>query len=137
MAAADVHRTPEATAKSIQQIFSDASITANFIYLTQSKRNAAGLDAEFQTGGSPGQARDLSSTIYSAFREMARATGGISESSGNPFAAFRKAATATENYYLLYYVPADYQADGKFKEIKVSVKRKNCRVSNRAGYFAN
>ncbi|MGA2363340.1 MAG: hypothetical protein ABSG73_12885 [Candidatus Aminicenantales bacterium] len=46
-------------------------------------------------------------------------------------------ATATENYYLLHYVPENYQTDGKFKEIKVVVKGKRFRVTNRACYFAN
>jgi len=110
---------------------------AHFIYLTQSKMNAAGLDAEYQQQNEALQAKDLSASIYTSFREMARVTGGVSEASGNPFAAFRKAATAMENYYLLYYVPENYQADGKFKEIKVIIKGKSYRVTNRAGYFAN
>ncbi len=135
---ADVRRTSEVNPKAIERVFSDASVTAHFIYLTQSRMNAAGLDGEFQQGGrSTLQTSDLSASIFSSLREMARATGGIAESSGNPLAAFRKAVTASENYYLLYYVPADYQADGKFKEIKVRVRGKNYRVSNRAGYFAN
>jgi VWFA-related protein len=138
MAGADVRKGPDVTPKTIERIFSDASITAHFIYLTQSKMNAAGLDAELQRGGGGGlQTHDLSASIFSSLREMARATGGVSEASGNPFAAFRKAVTATENYYLLYYVPENYQADGKFKEIKVVVKGKRFRVTNRAGYFAN
>jgi VWFA-related protein len=135
---ADAQRTSEVTPKMIERIFSDASVTAHLIYLTQSKMNAAGLDGEFQRGGGGGlQTKDLSASIFSSLREIARATGGIAESSGNPSAAFRTAVTASENYYLLYYVPADYQADGKFKEIKVAVKGKRYRVSNRAGYFAN
>ena len=136
--AADAKRTSEVTPKAIEQIFSDASITAHLIFLTQSRMNAAGLDGELQRGGGGGlQTKDISASIFSSLREVARATGGIAESSSNPFAAFRKAVTASENYYLLYYVPEDYRADGKFKEIKVRVKGKGYRVSNRAGYFAN
>jgi VWFA-related protein len=138
MAAADALRTPELTPAAIQQIFSDASITANFIYLTQSKMNAAGLDGELQRGGDASPpVKDVSSPIYGAFREMARATGGITDASGNPFSGFRKAVTASENYYLLYYVPPNYQPDGKFREIKVNVKGRSYRVTHRAGYFAN
>lgn len=136
MAAGELDRSPVITPKSIERIFSDASITAHFIYLTQSKMNAAGLDAENQAGGGATQARDMSAPLYSLFREMARTTGGVFESSGNPFSAFRKAVTASENYYLLYYSPAGYQADGKFREIKVVVTGKRYRVTNRAGYFA-
>jgi len=137
MGAGEVDRRPDLTPKGIERIFSDASITAHFIYLTQSKMNAAGLDAELQAGGGAPQTKDMSASLYSLFREMARTTGGLSESSGNPFSAFRKAVTASENYYLLYYSPAGYQADGKFKEIKVVVPGRRFRVTNRAGYFAN
>jgi VWFA-related protein len=135
---ANVRRTSEVNPKAIERMFSDASITAHFIYLTQSRMNAAGLDIEFQRGErSSLLSNDLSASIFGSLREMARTTGGITEASANPFAAFQKAVTASENYYLLYYVPADYQADGKFKEIRVRVKGKGYRVSNRAGYFAN
>lgn len=137
MAMAEVQRDLAINPKAVERIFSDAAITAHFIYLNQSKMNAAGLDAEDQLRNEALQSKDMSSTIFEAFREMALATGGVSEASGNPFAAFRKAATATENYYLLYYAPQGYQADGKFKEIKVVVKEKKYRVTNRAGYFAN
>jgi len=137
MAAAEVQRDLTVNPRCLERIFSDASITAHFIYLTQSKMNAAGLDAEYQQQNEALQAKDLSASIYTSFREMARVTGGVSEASGNPFAAFRKAATAMENYYLLYYVPENYQADGKFKEIKVVVTGRRFRVTNRAGYFAN
>ena len=80
---------------------------------------------------------DLSSSFYGVFREMSIATGGSTEASGNPMASFQKAVAVSENYYLLYYAPEDYVADGKYKEIKVSVKGKDYRVTNRAGYIAN
>ena len=137
MAVAEMQRDLTINPKVIERVFSDASITAHFIYLTQSKMNAAGLDSENQLRNEALQSNDLSSSVYTTFQEMAQATGGVSESSGNPFAAFQKAATATENYYLLYYVPENYQADGKFKEIRVAVKEKRFRVTSRAGYFAN
>jgi VWFA-related protein len=146
---ADAYRTSEVTPKLIKQIFSDASVTANLIYLTQTRisgvSTAAGSDVEQQLGGSTAQSanlggtrmKDLSASIFSSLWEVAKATGGVAESSGNPFSSFRKAVTATENYYLLYYVPSDYKADGTFREITVKVKEKGYRVSNRAGYFAN
>lgn len=146
---ADAYRTSEVTPKTIKQIFSDASVTANLIYLTQTRvagvSTAAGADVESQVSGGSAQApnlgrtrmKDLSASIFSALGEVARATGGISDSSTNPFASFRKAVTASENYYLLYYSPSDYKADGTFREITVKIKGKGYRVSNRAGYFAN
>ncbi|MCX6563848.1 MAG: hypothetical protein NTU60_09610 [Candidatus Aminicenantes bacterium] len=67
---------------------------------------------------------------------MSHASGGITESSANALAVFRKTVTAPENYYLLYYVPSEYKADGKFKKIKVTVKGNHYQVSNRSGYIA-
>ena len=68
---------------------------------------------------------------------MAQTTGGLTESSANIAFALEKAAIASENYYLLYYSPKNYSADGKFREIKVKVKGLNCRVMHRAGYIAD
>lgn len=146
---ADAYRTSEVTPKTIKEIFSDAAVTANLIYLTQTRvpgaMTAAGADVERQVSAGSAEAsnlggtrlKDLSASIFSSLGEVAKATGGVADTSTNPFASFRKAVTASENYYLLYYSPAGYQADGKFRDIAVRVKRKGCRVSNRAGYFAN
>ena len=78
-----------------------------------------------------------SEDIFSAFREMADATGGFVDSSANPASSFKRAVEASENYYLLYYSPDDYQKDGLFKEIKVRVKEKDFKVTHRMGYFSN
>ncbi len=137
MAQADLRRDLTFDPKVIEKSFSDASITVHFIYLTQPSQITAGFDVQNQLRNEDLETKDLSSSLYMSFREMARATGGVSEASANPFASFRKAATAMENYYLLYYVPENYRADGKFREIKVEVKGKRFQVTHRAGYFAN
>jgi len=49
----------------------------------------------------------------------------------------KKAADASENYYLLYYSPKNYVANGKFKEIKIKVKGQRYKISHRAGYIAD
>ncbi len=85
---------------------------------------------------SPG-VRSISILFYSAFKQMAEATGGFTGSSSDPVHLFHKAVEASENYYLIYYAPIDYKRDGKFKNIKIKVKNKNYRISHRAGYFAN
>jgi hypothetical protein len=77
-----------------------------------------------------------SEDIYSAFREIAAATGGTSDSSWNAVNMLKKAAAASENYYLLYYRPQDYKADGNYHAITVKVRAGGYRVSHRAGYFA-
>jgi hypothetical protein len=78
-----------------------------------------------------------SEDIFGAFNEIGQATGGITTSSASPEFLFRKAGEATENYYLLYYTPKNYWADGKFHQIEVKVKGKNYRVTHRVGYFAD
>ena len=72
-----------------------------------------------------------------ALLEMAKATRGSTESSSNPNFLFKQAVDASENYYLIYYASLNYKRDGKFRKIKVKVKNKKCRISHRAGYFAN
>ena len=68
---------------------------------------------------------------------MAVATGGYINSSSRADILFKSAVQASENYYLLYYSPNSYIADGKFKEIQVKIKNKKCNIFHRAGYFAN
>ena len=113
-------------AESIKKAYSDASIAVHFLFLTPRPEALTGITYE-----------EHSEDIFAPFLEISRATGGMAESTANPAIAMQKAGEASENYYLLYYVPAEYVADGKFREIKVSVKGKSYTVTNRAGYFAN
>jgi len=75
--------------------------------------------------------------VFAVFQGMAEATGGLVQTSANVAAAFQRATEASENYYLLYYSPQNKAADGRFRRIKVKVKRPGCRVMHRLGYFAN
>ncbi len=132
----------------IKRIFSDASITAHMIYVTK----LSDLDImergigerltntdEYDTTQTmmPRVLQDLSGSIFSAFKDIAEATGGIVDSSTNAAASFKKAADASENYYLLYYSPKNYAANGQFMEIKIKVKGQRYRISHRAGYIAD
>lgn len=110
----------------IKKAFADSSITINFLFFTKPAMHIPGIRME-----------EHSEDLFSTFREMAPATGGITESSANPEFLFKQASDASENYYLLYYSPRNYRADGKFREIKVKVKGKNYRITHRTGYFAN
>ncbi len=111
---------------SVKQAYADSSIGIHFLYFTHPAENIPGLAME-----------EHSEDIYSAFKEMAAATGGLATSSANPEFLFQKAADAAENYYLLYYTPQSYNADGKFRNIRVRIKGSNYRVTHRAGYFAD
>ena len=120
----------------IKRHFADASITVHSLYIT--KRPGFANRSLFQ-GGSVVEARlqDLSSDVYASFKQMAAATGGLSESTTNPNAALRQAADASSNYYLLYYRPLAYRADGRFQEIEVRVKGEGLKVVHRLGYIAD
>lgn len=110
----------------VKQAYADSSISIHFLFISKPPRNRYGVHFE-----------EHSEDIFSAFTEMALATGGFTESSFNPEFLMRKAIEASENYYLLYYSPRDYTSDGKFREIEVRVKKEGYQVSHRAGYFAN
>jgi hypothetical protein len=118
--------------KEIQKIFADADTTANFLFLTKTK--TALNDVEWKDKDKPVSV-EMGGDFFQAFRNLADATGGISESTANPIYGFKKALDATENFYLVYYKPANYKADGKYKDIEVKLKGGSYQVSHRAGYI--
>ncbi len=111
---------------SIKQAYADSSISINFLFFTKPAKNVPGV-----------RMVEHSEDVFTVFREMSQATGGITSSSSNPKYLFERASDAVESYYLLYYSPKNYQTDGKFKKIKVVVKGKNYRITHRAGYIAD
>lgn len=119
----------------LKNLFADSSIAAHFLYITKPLIDA--LDIERQGSQRGLRHRDITEDVYNAFLKIADDTGGIIESSANVASAFKKAAFASENYYLLYYSPQNYKADGKFRKIRVRVKGKNYTINHRAGYIAD
>jgi VWFA-related protein len=119
----------------VKQIFSDSSISIHFLYITKDINDRIDVGNMGSRGGM--RFEDKSEGIFSAFKEMAEATGGVTDSSANISSALKKAGQASENYYLLYYSPKGYKGDGQFRNIKVKVKNKDYRITHRAGYFAN
>ncbi|MBM3310639.1 MAG: hypothetical protein FJY80_03935 [Candidatus Aminicenantes bacterium] len=110
----------------VKRSFADASTAIHFLLMTPSpKQSSVVVYAE--------QSED----IFSAFSEMALATGGFIQNSANPLALMKDAVEASETYYLLYYTPRPYTKDGAFHEVKVRVKSGDYRVVHRAGYIAN
>jgi len=120
--------------KNVKQSFADSSININFIFLTKIEQHH--LDT-FRMDPTGLRLDNISGEIFGAFNEVAKATGGITDSSANIASSFQRAVISSENYYLLYYAPKNYKADGKFKNIKVKVKGRNYRVTHRAGYLAD
>ena len=120
----------------IKRHFSDASITIHFLYITKTPTFA--LNPMSRSGSVlASRLQDLSADIFASFKEMADATGGLTESTANPNFALRQAAEASSNYYLLYYRPADYRADGRFQKIEIRVKGEGLKVVHRLGYVAD
>jgi hypothetical protein len=111
------------------------AIAAHFLYVTKPLIDSIDIVRQGSQRGL--RHRDITEDVYNAFLRIAEDTGGVTESSANVSRAFQKAAFASENYYLLYYSPSDYKTDGKFRNIRVSVKGKNYRVNHRAGYIAD
>jgi VWFA-related protein len=113
-------------AEKIIQAFTDASVCFNFLFIDRQERSSAGI-----------QMREQSEDFFRIFREAAKATGGITDSSTNPSNSFMNALHSAENYYILYYSPSNYKADGSYKKITVKVKKPNFQISFRQGYYAN
>lgn len=109
----------------LKQAFADSSLLFNFIFMDKEQENITGV-----------YMREQSEDIFSIFSEVAQATGGIVDNSQNPAYAFKNASDLAESYYLLYYSPENYRRDGKFKNIEVKVKNKDCKIFFRRGYFA-
>ncbi len=116
----------------IKRYYADASITIHCLYITKTP-----FFARTSMGPSLSLNPDLSADVYASFKEMAAATGGLTEATTNPNFALRQAAEASSNYYLLYYRPLNYRADGRFQKIEVRVKGPGLRVTHRLGYIAD
>lgn len=110
----------------IKQAFSDSSIFLNFIFMHKEPENVSGI-----------QMVEQSEDIFEIFSQIAEATGGVVDSSQNPAAAFKNGIEIAENCYLLYYYPANYKRDRKYRNIEVKIKNKDYRIVHRQGYFAD
>jgi VWFA-related protein len=74
---------------------------------------------------------------HSGLGELAGDTGGLLIRNTNDLSAgFRRVDEDMRNYYVLTYVPSNDVFDGKFRTIKVNVKRGGVEVASRKGYFA-
>jgi VWFA-related protein len=111
-----------------KKAFSDPTILFNLLYLKNTK---------IQTTSSLSDKIDLAGGMFGTFNDLSRITGGLSQTTAKADVTFKKAVDASENYYLIYYTPKNYKADGKFKRIKVKVKGQNYRIIHRTGYIAD
>jgi hypothetical protein len=110
----------------IARAFADTSTSVHFLHVSPIQANIPDMVM-----------REAGSETFRVLASIASATGGYAASSTDPETLFKSALAASENYYLLYYTPREYIGDGKFKYIKVDVKRQGIKVSHRMGYFAD
>ena len=110
----------------IKKAFSDAGISLYFMFMNKEPQNVAGITMQEQ-----------SEDVFKVFSQVAQATGGTVDTSQNPAAGFQHALERSNNYYVLYYSPENYEKDGQFKNITVRLKNPNYTVLHRMGYYAN
>jgi VWFA-related protein len=97
----------------------------------------------FQTGGVATHMEGGFAVVTPQNGFALRALRTVSETSGGQFSvsdrgadAINRIVHATEFGYVLGYAPANPALDGKFRKIKVEVRRKSVTVAFRHGYFA-
>jgi len=109
----------------VKKAFADAGIDFHFIFMEKKTQRIFGATMHEQ-----------SEDTYPGFVEIARATGGTSGVSKNPFAAFKHATDASADYYLLSYAPEGAPAGDGFRKVDVQVKRSGCKISSSLGHYA-
>ncbi|OGD11918.1 MAG: hypothetical protein A2W20_03325 [Candidatus Aminicenantes bacterium RBG_16_66_30] len=109
----------------VKMAFADAGIDFHFIFMEKKSQRVFGATM-----------REQSEDTFPGFVEIAKASGGTAESSQNPAATFKRAADASDDYYVLTYVPDAVSPPGVFRSIEVQVGRSGCQVANRLGYYA-
>lgn len=109
----------------VKRAFADAGIDFHFIFMEKKSQRVFGATM-----------REQSEDMYPHFVTMAKASGGTAESSQNPAVSFQRAADASNDFYILSYVPDLPEGDGGFRTLEVRVGRAGCAVANRLGYYA-
>ncbi len=83
------------------------------------------------------QLSDLSSS-QETLTTLAQDTGGTAFQDTNDLTpVFNKVLSDTQTYYVLGYYTSNNKQDGKFRKIRVEVKRPELRLQHRPGYFAS
>ncbi|MBU4329388.1 MAG: hypothetical protein ABIK95_06215 [Acidobacteriota bacterium] len=121
----------------IRQYFAESSIHFHFSYITRRENNILDITRQLSYETARVEFIEFKQDLFSVFKDIADTTGGITDSSYNARISFQKAVEAVENYYLLYYTPNNYRADGKYHSIKLKIKEGGYRIVHRQGYIAD
>jgi VWFA-related protein len=150
----DAARTESATADtqvSFRDLIGEANRSSTSFYTV----DARGLRAEGRPGttiarGQPAAADPNSiavemrarerapySTTLDSIRTLGESTNGMAIVDSNDVeGGMRRAAADFNSFYLLGYVSTNSKPDGKYRKIKVTVKRPGVQVRNREGYLS-
>ena len=109
----------------LKEAFADSMVEFSFLFLNKPPERISGITM-----------REQSEDVFKALSMIAQVTGGITDTSQNPAASIKTAMKESESYYLLYFTPTAAAPPGKFIDIKVKVKNRDCRVIHRAGYLS-
>jgi hypothetical protein len=136
----------QASSANSQQMFLDLIGQANRSSTSFYTLDAAGLRTEGRP--QPGNALEAAlearnrervpySTRLDSIRTLGEATNGMAIVDTNNFAAgLQRAAADFNSYYLLGYTSTNGKPDGRYRKIKVTVKRPGVQVRAREGYLA-
>jgi VWFA-related protein len=102
---------------------------------------ASGSGQDASSGGVPSAVTQMAMSVAwqnsGAMVELAHETGGaFFENSNDLLKGIRRAFDDGREQYVLAYVPSNSQMNGKFRQIRVEVKRKNLIATAKTGYWA-
>ncbi len=110
---------------------------ANVSFYPIDGRGLVAFDTPIEWGVPPGVDRAWLTDRYEGLRDMAAQTDGYAILSTNDTAgALRKVFADIGSYYLLGYYSTNQKLDGRFRRIRVEVKRPDVTVRARNGYLA-
>jgi VWFA-related protein len=72
-------------------------------------------------------------------RELATSTGGAllpAQDETRLYAAFHNVEKALRSQYVLAYTPADFRADGEYRTVEITARKRGLRTNCRKGYYA-
>jgi hypothetical protein len=106
----------------LARAFADSGASFSLLFLNKSPERIARIVM-----------REQSEDIFRLLADIAKATGGVVETSQNPAAGMASALKILERAYLLEFVSQD--EGNSFKSLSVSVKGRSYRVIHRQGFF--
>jgi hypothetical protein len=109
----------------VARAFADAGIDFHFIFMEKKSQRVFGANM-----------REQSEDTRPGFVRIAQGTGGTFENESTPSAAFKRAAAASGDYYILSFIPDAASPAGAFRPVEVRVDRPGVQILSPLGYYA-